>query len=138
ALEPVLAKALSKSPLDRYATCGEFIAAARAAAFAEPRVARGRLALSVALLALAGVVGAAIALAFALPRSEKTVTEVRTVVRKPPPSPPSLDALLLQSTDGRTLNDAAYYLINAGEYARALPFAEKALRHIPKGTPTRG
>src|ERR1051326_5788303 len=31
ALEPVIAKALSKSPLDRYATCGEFLAAARAA-----------------------------------------------------------------------------------------------------------
>src|SRR5437773_3145285 len=32
ALESVVAKALSKSPLDRYATCGDFLTAARAAA----------------------------------------------------------------------------------------------------------
>jgi serine/threonine-protein kinase len=138
ALEPVLAKALSKSPLDRYPTCGEFVAAARAAALAEPRVARGRLALSVALLALAGAVGAAIALAFALPRGEKTVTQVRTVVQKPPPTPPSLDGLILKSVDGRTLNDAAFYLINAKQYSRALPLARKAVRYVKRGTATQG
>src|SRR5881227_416329 len=43
ALEPVLSKALSKSPLDRYPTCGELVAAARAAA-ADPRIHRRRLA----------------------------------------------------------------------------------------------
>jgi serine/threonine protein kinase len=32
ALEPVIAKALSKSPLDRYPTCGDFVAAVREAA----------------------------------------------------------------------------------------------------------
>src|SRR5438094_1167080 len=53
ALEPLLAKALSKSPVDRYASCGEFVALARAAAAPEPHVSRSRLALSVALLALA-------------------------------------------------------------------------------------
>src|SRR5256886_4950240 len=58
ALEPVIAKALSKSPLDRYATCAEFIAAARAAA-AERRVHPGRLAVSLTLLAPAAVLGAA-------------------------------------------------------------------------------
>src|SRR5205085_393215 len=46
ALEPVLSKALSKSPLDRYASCGELVAAARAATVPEPHVSRGRLALS--------------------------------------------------------------------------------------------
>src|SRR5437762_2840401 len=63
ALEPVLAKALSKSPLDRYGSCGEFVAAARSAAAPEPHVSRARLALSVGLLALAGLAGAAIAVA---------------------------------------------------------------------------
>src|SRR2546423_4347900 len=66
ALEPVIAKALSKSPLDRYASCGEFLAAARAAA-AERRVHRRRLAVSLTLLALAALIGAGLATAiFAL------------------------------------------------------------------------
>src|SRR5437899_4676706 len=57
ALEHVLGKALSKSPLDRYATCAEFAAAARAAA-GERRVHRRRLAVSLTLLALAALIGA--------------------------------------------------------------------------------
>ncbi len=40
ALEPVLAKALSKSPLDRYASCGELVAAARSAVAAAARLPR--------------------------------------------------------------------------------------------------
>src|SRR5439155_6735614 len=62
ALEPVIAKAVSKSPLDRYASCGEFLAAARAAA-AERRVHRRRLAVSLSLLALAALIGGVVALA---------------------------------------------------------------------------
>src|SRR5438093_1024016 len=61
ALEPVVAKALSKSPLDRYATCGEFVAALRAAA-AEPRIHRRRLAVSLTILLLCTLLGAAVAL----------------------------------------------------------------------------
>src|SRR5438093_8638851 len=62
ALEHVVAKALSKSPLDRFASCGEFVAAARAAA-AERRVHRRRLAVSISLLALSALIGAVVALA---------------------------------------------------------------------------
>jgi serine/threonine-protein kinase len=141
ALEPVLAKALSKSPLDRYASCGELIAAARAAAVAEPRVARGRLALSVGVLAVAALAGAAVAAISGITTHVKHVTTVRTIVQKPPqppPSPPSLDQLLLTSRDGRTLNDAAFYLINAKQYVRALPLARKAVRYSKRGTATRG
>jgi predicted Ser/Thr protein kinase/tetratricopeptide (TPR) repeat protein len=142
ALEPVLAKALSKSPLDRYASCGEFVALARAAAAPEPHVSRARLALSVALLAVAALAGAAIAvtvdrLAFdsgGAPAPPITTT----VVAAPPPGPPPLDRLLLKSKDGRTLNDAAFALITAGEYDRALPFARKAMRDAKVGTLTRG
>src|ERR671937_919907 len=45
ALDPVIAKALAKSPLDRYATCGDLVEAAKAAA-AEHRVRPRRLAAS--------------------------------------------------------------------------------------------
>jgi serine/threonine protein kinase len=128
ALEPVISKALSKSPLDRYATCGELIAAARAAA-AERRVHRLRLAASIALLVLAALLGAAIALGAVLAFRDSPKPRITTVVQKPPPQPPSLDTLLLQSKDGRTLNDGAYWLIRGGQYDRAVPLAQKAIRY---------
>jgi hypothetical protein len=136
ALERVIGKALSKSPLDRYGSCGEFVTAARAAA-AERRVHRRRLVVSLALLALAALLGAAAAvgvhaLAFGGSPAAKTVA--------PPPVKPSfqLDELLLRSKDGRTLNDTAYALISAKQYHRALPFARKAVSRAPVGTLTRG
>jgi serine/threonine-protein kinase len=137
ALEPVLAKALSKSPLDRYASCGELVAEARAAA-AERRVSRSRLALSLALLALAAALGAGAAAGITLLAAGGTRTETTTVVEKPPPPPVSLDDLLMQSVDGRTLNDAAFYLMGADQYARALPFARKAVQYTAPGSVTRG
>jgi tetratricopeptide (TPR) repeat protein len=137
ALEPVISKALSKSPLDRYATCGELLAAARAAA-AERRVHRLRLAASLALLALAGLVGAALAFGAVLAFRDAPAPRVTTVVRQPPPQPPSLDGLLLQSSDARTLNDAAYWLIRGGQYERAVPFAQKAVRNASPGDVVRG
>jgi serine/threonine-protein kinase len=136
ALEHVVAKALSKSPVDRHATCGEFVAAARAAA-AERRVHRRRLAVSLALLGLAALLGAAVALAvrsLAFGGGHRQAT---------PPAAPAkqqqarLDVLLLRSDDGRTLNDVAYALIGAREYARALPFAQKAVAKAPPGSLTR-
>src|SRR5438067_6621510 len=142
ALEPLLAKALSKSPLDRYASCGALIAAARAAAAPETHVSRARLALSVGLLALAGLAGAAIAVAVDRLASDggkaAAPPATTTVLVTPPAGPPPLDRLLLKSKDGRTLNDAAFALINAGEYDRALPFARKAMRDAKRGTLTRG
>jgi tRNA A-37 threonylcarbamoyl transferase component Bud32 len=139
ALEPVLAKALSKSPLDRYASCGDFVAAARAAA-AERRVHPRRLLVSIVLLCAACAVGAGAAVGIAALFRSKPVPRVTTVVRqaKPPPSPVALDTLVLQSVDGRTLNDAAYYLIKANEYARAIPFARRAVRYSKPGSVTRG
>jgi serine/threonine-protein kinase len=137
-LETVLSKALSKSPLDRYGSCGEFVAAVRAGS-SERRVHHRRLALSLALLIGAAVIGAALAMAvFAAVRHEPAA-RVTTVTVKPPPSPSpvALDTLVLKSTDGRTLNDAAFYLINAKEYARAVPFARRAVRYTTQGTVTR-
>jgi serine/threonine-protein kinase len=144
-LETVIGKALSKSPLDRYASCGEFVAAARTAAV-EPRVHRRRLTLSLAVLAAAGVLGAGAALlvdslAFGdRPKTERVVV-VRTVPVPPPEQPDrnaTLATRLLKSNDGRTLNDVAYALIGARDYAGAIPFAKKATRRAPVGSLTRG
>ena len=135
-IEEVIEKALSKSPLDRYPTCGEFLAAARTAA-AERRVDRGRLAVSVTLLLLAAALGAGAALGVhALVTGSSEPKTVTTTVAAP--GGRELDKLLLQSTDGRTLNDAAFALIQAHEYERALPLARKAARVAQKGTLTRG
>jgi tRNA A-37 threonylcarbamoyl transferase component Bud32 len=137
ALEPVLAKALSKSPLDRYGSCAEFVAAARAGAADHP-VSRRLVVLGVGAVGVAAALGAGAALGIsALAGGSSTPTptaEVRTVVRtvQPKPTPVPLDALLLKSRDPSTLNDGAYYLINAGEYARAIPLARKALELKPK------
>jgi len=130
ALDQVIAKALSKSPLDRYATCGEFLAAARAAA-AERHTNARRLAVSLALLALAALAGAAAALGI-----HALVTGGNGTASPPPRTQPSLAQLLIRSNDGRTLNDVAYALIGAHAYTRALPFARKAVQKAQPGTLT--
>jgi hypothetical protein len=137
ALESVIEKALSKSPLDRYPTCGDFLAAARAAA-AERRIDRGRLAVSVTLLLLAAALGGAAALGL---RALLTGSPEPRIVTTPAAAASrglTLDKLLLQSEDGRTLNDAAFALMKAHQYERALPFARKAARTAAKGSVTRG
>ncbi len=139
ALEPVLAKALSKSPLDRYASCGELVAEARAAV-AAPRVSHGRLAISLALLGLAALVGAVVALAvdqFGFSSAASSTVTSTTTVRVRPAGP-TLETLLFESKDPQTLNDAAFAYINAGEYTEALPFAEKAMNRAKHGTKTLG
>jgi serine/threonine-protein kinase len=138
-LETVLSKALSKSPLDRYGSCGEFVAAIRAAS-SEHRVHHRRLVMSLAVLTGAAAIGAAIAVAVFAALRDTPPAQVTTVTLtpRPAPSPVALDTLVLKSTDGRTLNDAAFYLINAKEYARAVPFARRALRYTTPGTVTRG
>ena len=137
ALEQVIAKALSKSPLDRYAGTAEFLNAARAAA-AERRVHTRRLAVSISLLLLAALIGAVAALAV------RSLAFGRDSSVTPPPPPAvqrpqtTLDELLLNSNDGGTLNDVAYSLLVAHEYERALPFAQKAVRKVQPGTLTQG
>jgi tetratricopeptide (TPR) repeat protein len=124
----VLTRALAKQPLDRYGSCGAFVAAARAAA-AERHVDRRRLALSVAMLILAALAGAAIALGVDSFTSSGGTTTVTTAARPPLARPGfSLKKLLLLD-DGRTLNDIAYVLIGAHRYREALPFARKAVKN---------
>ena len=138
-LEAVLSKALSKSPLDRYGSCGEFVAAVRAAS-SERRLHHRRLALSLAVLSGAALVGAAIAVGLFTALRDAPAARVTTLTIKQPPSPSpvALDTLVLKSTDGRTLNDAAFYLINAKEYARAIPFARRAVRYTAPASVTHG
>src|SRR5438093_125101 len=99
-LEPVLTRALAKQPLDRYGSCGAFVAAARGVA-AERRVDRRRLALSLAMLVLAALAGAAIALGVQALGSGSSSTATPT---SPPARPTySLDKLVLRSDDGGEL-----------------------------------
>ena len=127
-LENVVQKALSKSPLDRYATPGDLVAAARAAA-AEHRVDLRRLALSLGLLALVGLLGAAIALgvrSVAFPGHRTTVTV----------SKPGFElSKFLQLKDGRSLNDISFILIREHRFKDALPIAEKAYRNTSGENP---
>jgi serine/threonine protein kinase len=118
-LERVIEKALSKSPLDRYATPGELIAAARAAT-SEHKIDARRLALSLGLLLLVGLLGAAIALgvrrvAFSEGSSTVTVSTTDFELNK-----------FLQLDDGRSLNDISFILIREHRFRQALPFAKKA------------
>jgi serine/threonine-protein kinase len=125
ALEHVIQKALSKSPLDRYATPGELIAAARAAA-AEHRIDTRRLALSLGLLLLVGVLGAGIALGVrSLVVNDHTAT---TTVSLVPKQPPFELQRFLELKDGRTLNDIGFILIGAHRYKEAKPILEKAYK----------
>jgi tRNA A-37 threonylcarbamoyl transferase component Bud32 len=130
-LEQVVAKALSKSPLDRYASCGEFMAAARGAA-AERRVHGRRLMISLALLLVSALVGAGVALGI---RSLVT-GGTQHASAQPPPAQPGLGQVLLRSKDGQTLGNIAYALIVQHHYADAIPFARKAMRVAPAGTLT--
>ena len=92
--------------------------------------------MSLTLLALAALLGAVAALGVrSLFFAGESAPSQPTVSRQ---LPPSLDELLLRSDDGRTLNDVAFALIGAHEYARALPFARKAVRKTAPGSLTRG
>ncbi|HST25064.1 MAG TPA: serine/threonine-protein kinase [Gaiellaceae bacterium] len=130
ALDQVIGKALSKSPLDRYASCGELVAAARAAA-AERRVHGRRLVLSLGLLAVAALVGAGVALGV-----RSLVSSGSPHATPPPPVKPSIAAVLLRSTDAPTLGNIAYALIRQKQYADSLPFVQKAIRLATPGTTT--
>jgi hypothetical protein len=118
ALDRVVAKALSKSPLDRHATCGELIAAARDALVAGPHVRTGRLWVSLAALGVTAAAG--VALGFVIGHSgDRTAhtTVTHTELASLPTDPHLLDA-------------AGYELIQKGFYRQALPFERVAVREL--------
>jgi len=124
----VISKALAKAPPDRYATPGELVAAAKAAA-AEHRVRPRRLAASVALLLVAALVGAGLALGIAALAGEGSGKTTTRTVGLVPSKPIFQPQQLLKLEDGRSLNDIAFILIGAQRYKTALPFAKKAYRN---------
>jgi tetratricopeptide (TPR) repeat protein len=85
------------------------------------------------MLAAAAAVGAAGAFAAVAAFHHSPAPRVQTVVVRQASASQqvSLDNLMLQSTDGRTLNNAAYYLLLAGEWERAIPFAYRAVQFLP-------
>jgi tRNA A-37 threonylcarbamoyl transferase component Bud32 len=117
-LENVLSRGLAKSPVDRFASCGELVAAARLAA--KPvRVHGRRLGLAAAIVAAMALAG--FALGFAI---DRVVTDpgMRTEVVTATVTPTTYDA--------HDLDAAAYALIQSGYYARARPFSESAVRAL--------
>jgi tetratricopeptide (TPR) repeat protein len=121
ALENVLSRGLAKSPVDRYGSCGELVAAARLAA--KPvRVHGRRLGLAAAIIAAMAVAG--FALGFLIDRAV-TDPGMTTAVVTATVAPPSYD--------GHDLDAAAYALMQSGYFAQALPFSENAVRAL-RGT----
>ena len=116
ALERVVARALSKAAVDRQASCGELVAAAREALAAPPRIHQMRLWVSLAVLGGAAVGGGLVGHFVGQPsRAEGapvTVTQPRSGI----------------PTDPHALDGAGFALIKSGEYKAALPFERAAVR----------
>jgi serine/threonine-protein kinase len=114
-VENALARGLAKSPVDRYGSCGELVAAARAAA--RPlRVDGRRLGLAAGIVAATAAAG--IGLGIGIDRS----------FNGPPPSTTIVKTVAPAAYSGRDLDAAAYALMQDGHFARALPFSEAAVR----------
>jgi len=85
--------------------------------------------LSIALLAAAAAAGAGVAAALVIGLRHDPAPRLTTVVEKRP-APRRPDAALL--------NDAAFYLLTAKQYARALPLAQEAMLTSPRTSTTYG
>jgi tetratricopeptide (TPR) repeat protein len=155
-LDGVFRRALAKDPAARYGSATEFVSALRdvlarpaerTVQLPPPRARRGvpRFVIPVALLAGAAAVGAAIAAivtsggeptAQVLTRTVSghagTTTVQQTVTQEPAPPPPPPPPPVA-GAGGHTLNDRGYELMQQGNYARALPFFQQAVRKL-RGT----
>jgi tetratricopeptide (TPR) repeat protein len=119
AVETALERGLARSPGDRFASCGELVAAVRTASRAA-RVDGRRLAAAAAIVAATALAGAAAG--FAIGRGThggSTVTETQVAPRSTAPAFAAHD-----------LDAAAYALMSDGDDARALPFARAAVRAL--------
>ena len=162
-LDPVFQRALAKDPAARYPTCAEFVADLRQALheaagmthrldpvpIAPPAYAQARsrgFPVVPALVALA-LIAAGILAAVLLTRGgdAKPVVQtfVRTIVKTAPgrtitqkttvTTTPATASAGTNLAQGKQDSDAAFNLIRAGDYAGALPLAQKALAEL-RGT----
>jgi serine/threonine-protein kinase len=121
ALEGVLSRGLSKSPVDRQGSCGELIVDARAAA--RPVRIRGRrLGLAVAIVAAMAALGVALGIG-----ADRAVND--------PGTQTTLRTTTIQPYQGHELDAAAYALMQDGQYAAALPFSLDAVRALAGAGP---
>ena len=157
-LDRVFQRALAKDPRQRYRSGSEFVAELRNALFASagathelaPVRRRGsstRVLLPVALLLLAGGIGAALAVTLSTGDGSKpqvvtrtvtgpsgtttvrrTVTQETTAAAEPPPPPPPPPAAV--TGGGHSLNDQGYSRIQAGDYAGAVPLLQSAVQQL--------
>jgi len=119
ALERVVARALSKAPVDRQASCGELVAAARDA-IAFRRVNTRRLWASVAVVA--GAIAASAAVGFVVGHEGRApAAQPRTVTRE------------LPAIDPHLLDAGGYSLVKQGFYRQALPLERQAVAAL-RGT----
>jgi predicted Ser/Thr protein kinase len=156
-LDPVFQRALAKEPHARYPTCAEFVADLRQALHeaagmtrqfepvpaapadnGPPRVLRFPV---VPVLVGLGLIVAGIVAAALLTRGEnaKPVAEVRTIVKTLPGRTVTQKATVTTTpaaptgpnlAQGKSDSDAAFNLIQAGDYSGALPLAQKALAEL--------
>ena len=151
-LDGIFQRALAKQPAARYGSAADFVSALRGALSypaqttvvqERPRRAEGaarsgvpgRFLIPAALLAGAAAVGAAVAailtgggnppaqvLTRTVAGAAGTTTVQQTVTREPAPPPPPAAAV-----GGHTLNDRGYELMQAADYADALPLFQQAV-----------
>jgi eukaryotic-like serine/threonine-protein kinase len=156
-LDGVFRRALAKDPTARYGSAAEFVSALQDALslpaeptvqLPPPPVRRGapRFLIPVAMLAGAAALGAAIAAivtsggeptAQVLTRTVSgpvgTTTVQQTVTQEPAPPPPPPPPPPAAGAGGHTLNDRGYQLMQQGDYSRALPLFQQAVRKL-RGT----
>ena len=147
-LDHVFQRALAKDPRQRYRSGQELVAAlggvltSPARPAQAPRRSPARVIVPVALLLLAGAIGAAIAAIVSTSGGSSGQVVTRTVagpggtttVRQtvthpttaaPPPPPPAAPA-----GDGHALNDQGYARSQTGDYAGAVPLLQQAVQQL--------
>jgi hypothetical protein len=126
AIEGVLARGLAKSPLDRYGSCGELVAAARAAA-RPVRIDPRRLGLAAGIAGAIAAVGLALGFGVGSALNGEEAAPVTTTV---------VTTVAGTAYDAHDLDAAAFALLRDGHYARALPFARAAASALEGTGPT--
>jgi tetratricopeptide (TPR) repeat protein len=115
-LEGVLSRGLAKTPVDRYESCGELVADARAAA--RPlRIHGRRLVLAVGIVAATAALGTALGIGI-----DRLVDD--------PGTSTTLLTTTVEPYGSHELDAAAYALMRDGQYAAALPFSLAAVREL--------